>query len=216
MEYEGFIYEWTNKLNNKKYIGAHIGHEDDYYTGSGKQFLKDLKLYGLLNFERKILEYVSSKHEIKNRENYYLEIANAKDDPEYYNSSMRSSGLKTTKTKVQAERKICPCCNQRPVAVNLIRDGITYYRSRCETCIKKNKKIKAPVPRWQLDGYKKKPACDRCGFRAKHPSQLLVFHVDGNLNNSSQRNLRTICLNCAADLKRQDSVWRPGDLTPDA
>lgn len=72
------------------------------------------------------------------------------------------------------------------------------------------------MPRWQLDGYKKKPACDRCGFKAKHNSQLLVFHVDGNLNNSNQRNLRTICLNCATDLQRRDVTWRAGDLEPDS
>lgn len=215
MEYEGFIYEWTNKINSKKYIGAHIGHEDDHYTGSGKQFLKDLKLYGFINFERKILEYVTSKTDVKNREHYYLELANAKEDQNYYNSSMRSSGLKITKTKVQSERKICSCCNQRPVAVNLIRNRITYYRSRCEVCIKKNKKIKPPVPRWQTAGYKKKPTCDRCGFRARYSAQLQVFHVDGNLRNTDIRNLKTGCLNCAEEIKRSNLNWNRGDLEPD-
>jgi hypothetical protein len=111
---------------------------------------------------------------------------------------------------------MCPACNQRPRAINCYRDTKAYYRSRCEYCIKKNKKIKPPVPRWQLDGYKKKPTCDRCGFKAKHHTQLLVFHVDGNLNHSNQRNLRTVCLNCAADLRRLDTTWKPGDLEPDA
>lgn len=113
-------------------------------------------------------------------------------------------------------RPICSACNQRPRAINCYRNGKTYYRSRCDICSRKNKKIKPPVPRWQLDGYKKKPACDRCGFKAKHNSQLLVFHVDGNLNNSNQRNLRTICLNCATDLQRRDVTWRAGDLEPDS
>jgi hypothetical protein len=216
MNYDGFIYEWINTVNNKKYIGAHIGHEDDHYTGSGKQFLKDLKHYGLVNFERKILEYVTDKNLLKDRENYYLELASAKDDPAYYNSSMRSSGLKISKTKVQQPRKICPCCKQRLVAVNLIRDGITYYRSQCESCIKKKKKIKPPVPRWQTAGYKKKPTCDRCGFRARYANQLLVYHVDGDLNHCGLRNLRTVCLNCVVDIKKNDNPWCPGDLEPDA
>ena len=112
-------------------------------------------------------------------------------------------------------RPICPACNQRPRAINCYRGNRVYYRNRCETCLKKNKKIKAPVPRWQLDGYKKKPTCDRCGFKAKHPSQLLVFHVDGNLNNSNQRNLRTICLNCVEVVKRKEVNWRRGDLEVD-
>lgn len=215
MDYEGFIYEWTNKVNNKKYIGAHIGSDQDQYVGSGKQFLKDLKLHGTLNFERKILEYVKDKNKIKDRENYYLQLADAKDSPEYYNSSMRSSGLKINKTKTQPSRGTCPICNQRPVAVNLIRNDITYYRSKCETCIKKSKKIKPPVPRWELSGYKKKPTCDRCGFKAKYVGQLLVYHVDGNLNNSNLRNLKTICLNCVVEVKKSSLTWRPGDLEED-
>jgi hypothetical protein len=112
-------------------------------------------------------------------------------------------------------RPICPACNQRPRAVNCYRGDQVYYRSRCESCNRKNKKIKPPVPRWQTAGYKKKPTCDRCGFKARHTSQLLVFHVDGNMSNCELRNLRTVCLNCVADLKRSQSTWRPGDLEPD-
>jgi hypothetical protein len=69
--------------------------------------------------------------------------------------------------------------------------------------------------RWQLNGYKKKGLCDRCGFRAKYSAQLQVFHVDGNLNNSSLNNLKTICQNCSIELKKSDQTWRPGDLEPD-
>jgi hypothetical protein len=44
---------------------------------------------------------------------------------------------------------------------------------------------------------------------------LLVYHIDGNLNNSGLRNLKTICLNCVEEVKRADLPWKPGDLTPD-
>ena len=27
----GFVYMWVNKINNKKYVGSHIGTEDDGY-----------------------------------------------------------------------------------------------------------------------------------------------------------------------------------------
>ena len=81
--------------------------------------------------------------------------------------------------------------------------------------IKKNKKIKPPVPRWQTAGYKKKATCDRCGFRAKYSAQLLVYHADGNLQNNNLKNLKTVCHNCVVDLKRTGSTWRPGDLQPD-
>lgn len=113
-------------------------------------------------------------------------------------------------------RPICPACNQRPRAVNCYRDGKVYYRSRCEVCIKKNKKIKPPLSRWQSAGYKKKPTCDRCGFKAKFSAQLLVYHIDGNLNHCEFKNLKTICLNCVEEIKRSDLPWRAGDLEPDA
>lgn len=113
------------------------------------------------------------------------------------------------------KRPICSACNQRPKAINYIKEDMPHYRSRCEACIKRGKKIKPPEPRWKSAGYKKKPACDRCGFRARYSAQLLVYHVDGNLNNSDVRNLKTVCLNCVEELKRLDVPWKPGDLEPD-
>ena len=112
-------------------------------------------------------------------------------------------------------RPMCPACNQRLCAVNRYRGDKIYYRSRCEQCIRKQRHAKAATPRWEASGYKKKPACDRCGFRAKYSAQLLVFHVDGNMNNNALRNLKTICQNCVVDVKKSDLPWRPGDLSPD-
>ena len=112
-------------------------------------------------------------------------------------------------------RPICAACNQRLCAVNYHRNGITYYRSRCGICAAKNRKIKPPEPRWLATGYKKKPTCERCGFRARYSAQLLVYHMDANLNNSSARNLKTICLNCVEEVRRSDLPWRAGDLEPD-
>ena len=57
--------------------------------------------------------------------------------------------------------------------------------------------------------------CDRCGFRAKHSAQILVYHADGNLNNNSLNNLKSICLNCTVEIKRLDLPWRRGDLEED-
>ena len=112
-------------------------------------------------------------------------------------------------------RPLCPACNQRFCAVNYYRNGVAYYRSRCEHCIKRNKKIKPPIPRWQGAGYKKKATCDRCGFKGKFAGQLLVYHVDGNLHNAALRNLKTICLNCTIEVQKQDLPWKPGDLESD-
>ena len=112
-------------------------------------------------------------------------------------------------------RPICPDCRQRPRAVCYHKYDRVYYRSRCMQCLKKSQHKKIPKMRWQLNGYKKKATCDRCGFRAKYSAQLQVFHVDGNLNNSSLSNLKTICQNCAIEVKKADHAWRLGDLEPD-
>jgi len=112
-------------------------------------------------------------------------------------------------------RPFCKVCGVLPRAVAYHKYDRVYYRSMCTVCQRRGRKQKAPVPRWQLDGYKKKPACDKCGFKARYPSQLFVFHLDGDLNNSNQRNLRTVCLNCGVEVKRSDVTWRLGDLEPD-
>jgi len=213
--YAGFIYEWTNKINNMKYIGAHVGKEDDGYVGGGKKFQSALRQHGLANFERRILEHVGDANKIKDRENYYLELFDVVNNDAYYNSSTKSSGLRFKKSTKQSYRSLCSVCKQRPVAVNYIKDDITHYRTKCDACLKKKKTPKPFVPRWKQAGYVKKTVCDLCGFRAKYASQTLVYHIDGNLNNSAPKNLKTVCRNCEVGLSKSDSVWRAGDLQPD-
>jgi hypothetical protein len=112
-------------------------------------------------------------------------------------------------------RPVCLNCNQRPRAVAYHKDQRVQYRRLCEYCIKRGRKLKPPEPRWRSAGYKKKNACDRCGFRCRYTSQLLVYHMDGNQHNTGLRNLKTICLNCVEEIKRLDRPWQPGDLEPD-
>jgi len=112
-------------------------------------------------------------------------------------------------------RPLCKSCGKNLAAVNCYHNNKIYYRSRCESCIRRGKKLPAKRARWQDAGYKRKPACDRCGFKAKHAAQLMVFHLDGNLNNCDVRNLKTICLNCAVEITKLDLPWRPGDIQPD-
>ena len=112
-------------------------------------------------------------------------------------------------------RPICLACNQRPRAIAYHREDSIQYRRMCEYCIKRGKRIKTPEPRWRTAGYKKKPTCDRCGFKAKFAAQLLVYYVDGNLHNTALRNLKTICQNCVVDITKSDLPWRQGELEPD-
>jgi hypothetical protein len=113
------------------------------------------------------------------------------------------------------QRPICPTCNTRPVAVNYIKEGVTHYRKQCDSCLRKGKKLKPKRPAWALSGYKKKPQCEKCGFSAKHPDQLQVFHLDGKLNNTNWTNLKTICANCAIEVSKSKLPWKTSTILPD-
>jgi SRSO17 transposase len=111
------------------------------------------------------------------------------------------------------ERPLCSECKKQPCAVNYKKQGKTFYRSKCNKC---NGKRKKPyVPRWRQKGYKQKTVCDRCGFRAKYPSQIVVFHINGDLNDATITNLSSVCLKCVVDIDKQDLPWKQGDLTQD-
>jgi hypothetical protein len=112
-------------------------------------------------------------------------------------------------------RNLCSVCGKKPAAVNYKREGKTYYRTRCDSCIRKKKSIPAPKPKWLAVGYKKKPHCEKCGFKFKYKEQSFVFHVDGNLNNISLSNLKTVCANCQIEVAKEGLGWAQGDLVPD-
>lgn len=86
VDYIGFIYLWINKLNGKKYIGLHVGKEDDSYIGSGVHFKRAIIKHGIENFERKILykEYESEQNLYK-KEFEIINELNAVFDSQYYN-----------------------------------------------------------------------------------------------------------------------------------
>lgn len=85
--YYGFIYEWTNMLNGKKYIGSHAGTTDDGYIGSGKVFQRAIKKYGIENFTRTIVEFVEKedRQHLLEREKFHLDKVNAYYSKDYYN-----------------------------------------------------------------------------------------------------------------------------------
>lgn len=66
-----YVYQITNLINNKVYVGKHksIKHpfENGYY-GSGKQITAAIKKYGVENFKKEVLQYCSSMEEMANKE----------------------------------------------------------------------------------------------------------------------------------------------------
>ena len=71
------------------------------------------------------------------------------------------------------------------------------------------------MPKWKQRGYVKKDSCEKCGFQSKHIEQFNVYHIDGNLDNCSIMNLKTICANCQRIMQKQGVRWKQGDLLPD-
>lgn len=115
-------------------------------------------------------------------------------------------------------RPICNTCNKNVCAPNYYKNNKRYWRKKCALCLIEDKKHKTNsirIPRWKKKGYKKKSTCDLCGFKATYNSQILVFHIDGNLNNNELINLRSICLCCVEIVKRKNITWKIGDIVPD-
>ena len=50
-----YVYQITNLINNKKYIGKHSGELNDSYLGSGENVKNAIKKYGKENFRKDIL-----------------------------------------------------------------------------------------------------------------------------------------------------------------
>ena len=114
-----------------------------------------------------------------------------------------------------SNRPICSSCNKNYRSVNYIRNDVRYYRSQCDECIRKKKKLPARKANWTTGSYKKKHTCDLCGFHSQFTSQIVVFHIDGNLSNIEGYNLRSICLNCVEVVKKKEIIWKRGDLKID-
>lgn len=91
MEYIGFIYKWTNVENNMFYIGSHKGKINDGYVASGKYFLPEYKKHKDL-FKRVILEYIYDISELYEREQFYFDLHDLKNNPLTYNLNIKAAG----------------------------------------------------------------------------------------------------------------------------
>ena len=63
------IYQTTNKVNGKIYVGKHITENlDDGYLGSGKYLRNAIEKYGVENFERTVLFFCETEDEMNAKE----------------------------------------------------------------------------------------------------------------------------------------------------
>lgn len=83
----GYIYKTTNLINGKIYIGQHKAKKFDgkNYLGSGQIFMRALEKYGKDNFVVELLCICNTKEELNEKEIYYINLYNSKDEAVGYN-----------------------------------------------------------------------------------------------------------------------------------
>jgi len=91
----------------------------------------------------------------------------------------------------QKGRPICKRCGLPARYHTKNPDGsVKLWRNYCTMCHKNQGQKQY---RYRLN---KKKICEKCGFKAMHPCQLDVDHIDSNKDNEDSSNLQTLCANC--------------------
>lgn len=90
------IYEITNLINGKKYIGKDRKNNPTY-LGSGTALLRAVKKYGRKNFNKRIIEKCKDLEHLDEREIYWVDYFNAVKSRKYYNIKRGGSGGPTPK-----------------------------------------------------------------------------------------------------------------------
>lgn len=106
-DYFGYVYEWVNIKNGKKYIGSHYGSVNDSYIGSGKQF-KPAYQKNPTHFKLAILEYVTEDNKktvLKTEQKWLDTVENIRENKTYYNLNNYAIGGSSHITKKHIEKR---------------------------------------------------------------------------------------------------------------
>ena len=103
----GYIYETTNQINGKKYIGKRVSSTfDKYYLGSGKLLRNAIDKYGFNNFKCIVLQECYGNEELNDAEKDWIKKFNATKSKDYYNIADGGDGGNTYKYKSTVEMNI--------------------------------------------------------------------------------------------------------------
>lgn len=92
----GYVYETTNMINNKKYIGkCEEPKLNENYLGSGRYLQNAISKYGKENFSVRIIDTAESRKELNEKEISWIAKLNAVESDEYYNISSGGDGGNT-------------------------------------------------------------------------------------------------------------------------
>ena len=90
-----YVYEITNIINNKKYIGkrsCECNINNDTYMGSGKYLKYSISKYGINNFVKEIIYIAQCEIEAYDWENYLITRYKLNNNPRFYNISCGGIG----------------------------------------------------------------------------------------------------------------------------
>lgn len=104
MGYFGYIYETTNIINGRKYIGKKKSSIfDENYLGSGVLLQKSIKKYGRNNFKTIILQWCKTREELNESEKKFIMLNNAYKSNDFYNIATGGEGGNTYAGKSEEE-----------------------------------------------------------------------------------------------------------------
>lgn len=114
----GYIYETTNLINGKTYIGKRQGSFDNTYYGSGMILKQALKKYGRSNFKISVLAEYDTECELNNAEIMFIEKYNP-----VYNIAKGGTGGDTLARASMAYKQ--SIINKRTVALKTVHSTLT-------------------------------------------------------------------------------------------
>lgn len=98
-----YVYEITNLINGKKYIGKRSCKckvEDDKYMGSGKLLKKAFEKYGKENFRKDIIAICGTEQDAYEQEYILISVYKADEKAEFYNLSDGGKGFTSKQSKM--------------------------------------------------------------------------------------------------------------------
>ena len=103
------MYEITNLINGKKYIGKRACKcdiEEDVYMGSSKVLKEAIRKYGVCNFKKDIIFICKDENEAYEKEEEYITLKNAVNDRNYYNLCGGGKGAGSGKNNPRFGKKL--------------------------------------------------------------------------------------------------------------
>ena len=158
-----YVYEITNLVNGKKYIGKRSCKcpiEEDKYMGSGKLLKNAIDKYGVENFKKEILKVCNNEDEAYAWEDFYTLQVNAWDNPNYYN--LRRGGMGGSTYMSEKTRKLISNNSKRMWEDEDYRSKmISILRAKGQTEKFKSWVSKTSKKNWQNKDYREKIIASR-------------------------------------------------------